>query len=158
MSNLRTAILAIEAEINHAQKGLAYYMERVRSLEEALAGIVQAEGNISKASGTPSRVSELPAQKIKGKTKAAKKTRNKTEVEAGELPSTGGDYWKGLVNGEPKSAQAILAESVHGLGFVPTKTQVGKLMNRMTFTLNSLVKAGKIQDSGSGRERRFFKN
>ena len=80
------------------------------------------------------------------------------EAQVAELPSTGGDYWKNLVGAEPKSGQAILAEAVNGLGFTPTKAQVSKLLNRMTFALNSMVKAGAIQDSGSGRERRFFRN
>lgn len=158
MSNLRTAILAIEAEITHAKKGMAYYAERVRALEEALADIAHAEGNIAITSGKLARSSATLVGKIEGKAKPIGKIKKASEEQAGELPSTGGDYWKNMVTGEPKSAQAILAEAVRGLGFAPTKTQVGKLMNRMTFTLNTLVKSKKIQDSGSGRERRFFQN
>jgi hypothetical protein len=50
-----------------------------------------------------------------------------------------------------------LKAAVSSLTFTPTKLQTQKLAGRMTFALNALVKANKIQDSGKGRERRFFK-
>jgi hypothetical protein len=159
MSNLETAIDAIKAEIEHAKKGLAYYTERVSSLEQALAGIAQADTG----HGNGSLV--LPG-KVGAKHKAANRKGRKaksakgTAADAGqvaELPSTGGSYWQDLVTAEPKSGRAILAEAINNLGFAPTKAQVAKLVNRMTFALNTMVKAGVIQDSGSGRERRFFK-
>lgn len=161
MSNLHTAKLAIEAEIAHAKQGLDYYAEKVKSLQQALAGVVQAEGSTAAASPTSSKALKSPTKT--GKRKAAPGKRGgiaqaATATQAGELPSTGGDYWKNLVATEPKSGRAILAEAINGLGFTPTRAQVGKLMNRMTFALNSMVKAGTIQDSGTGRERRFFKN
>lgn len=153
MSNLRTAKLAIEAEIAHARKGVAYYTERVSSLEQALARVASAE-----------EVSIEPSEMGK-KTRASKKTKVSTPRGAGkfnaeqvaDLPSTGGDYWKNLVTDQPKAGQEILSDAVHQLGFTPTRTQVGKLRNRMTFALKALVASGAIQDSGSGRERRFFK-
>ena len=161
MSNLHTAKLAIEAEIAHAKQGLDYYAEKVKSLEQALAGIVQAEGSTSAASSTSSKTLKSPTKAGKRKTSAGKRGGNAqagAATQVAELPSTGGDYWKNLVATEPKSGRAILAEAINGLGFTPTKAQVGKLMNRMTFALNSMVKAGAIQDSGTGRERRFFKS
>jgi hypothetical protein len=50
-----------------------------------------------------------------------------------------------------------LQAAIDKLGFTPSKTQVKKLAQRMTFSLNALVKANKIKDSGSGRNREFFK-
>jgi len=50
-----------------------------------------------------------------------------------------------------------LKSAIDKLGFTPTNTQIKKLTQRMTFALNALVKANKIQDSGAGRERVFFK-
>ncbi|HTN66164.1 MAG TPA: hypothetical protein VL051_08280 [Burkholderiaceae bacterium] len=160
MSNLHTAKLAIEAEIAHAKQGLDYYAERVNSLEQALARIMQAEGGAAAVAPAPAKAAKPQAKAGKRKARTAKPGVAATgaEAEVAELPSTGGDYWKNLVGAEPKSGQAILAEAVNGLGFKPTKAQVGKLLNRMTFALNSMVKAGAIQDSGSGRERRFFKS
>jgi hypothetical protein len=38
-----------------------------------------------------------------------------------------------------------------------TAIQVKQLVGRMTFSLNTLVKQKRIQDSGAGRDRRFFK-
>jgi len=119
MSNLQTATLAIEAEIVHANNGLAYYAARVQALEQALA--------------------ERP------------------EKESAELPSTGGAYWPNLLTDQGQHSSAILKSAIDQLGFTPTKTQIKKLTQRMTFALNALVKTKKIQDSGSGRDRLFFK-
>lgn len=153
MSNLRTAKLAIEAEIAHAKKGAAYYAERVNSLEQALARIASAE----EVSIAPSAMGKEAKANRKTKAAGRRGTKNPDTAQVAELPSTGGDYWKNLVTDQPKSGQAILADAVNQLGFAPTKTQVGKLRNRMTFALQALVKSGEIQDSGIGRERRFFK-
>jgi len=76
---------------------------------------------------------------------------------ANQLPFTGGEYWPNLVTSDPQSGADILRASVAGLGFEPSPEQVKKLQQRMTFVLNALVKDKKIQDSGSGRARRFFK-
>ena len=81
----------------------------------------------------------------------------RAEKESGELPSTGGDYWPNLLTEQGKHSSEVLKSAVEQLGFTPTKTQIKKLTQRMTFALNALVKAKKIQDSGSGRERLFFK-
>ena len=74
-----------------------------------------------------------------------------------DLPFTGGDFWPNLVLEQPRSASEILDAAIATMSFAPSKVQTQKLAGRMTFALNSLVKAGKIKDSGSGRERRFFK-
>jgi hypothetical protein len=74
-----------------------------------------------------------------------------------DLPFTGGDYWTNLLSDQPKSGPEIFKSAIAQLGFTPSKEQIAKLGGRMTFALNTLVKAKKIKDSGSGRERRFFK-
>ncbi|HCE08693.1 MAG TPA: hypothetical protein DEQ40_08865, partial [Oxalobacteraceae bacterium] len=73
------------------------------------------------------------------------------------LPSTGGDYWPNLLTEQGQHSSEILKSAIDKLGFTPTNTQIKKLTQRMTFALNALVKANKIQDSGAGRERVFFK-
>jgi len=157
MSNLRTAQLAIEAEIAHARQGLAYYAERVNSLEQALAGIVNAETSVGKRA--PVETAKSRAKNAKRKEKApGRRARETAAAQVAELPATGGDYWLNLVGSEPKSGSTILADAVHGLGFTPTRAQVGKLRNRMTFALKAMVNGGQIQDSGAGRERRFFRS
>lgn len=159
MSNLRTARLAIEAEIAHAKKGAVYYMQRVSSLEQALAQIVNA-GEVTQASVETDAKEIGRAAGKAGKAKRGRRRRTETENgdEAGKLPSTAGDYWQNLIGEQPKSGADILAEAVRGLGFEPTRAQVGKLRNRMAFALNTLVKSGAIKDSGNGRERRYFRD
>ncbi len=76
MSNLRTAQLAIEAEIAHARQGLAYYAERVNSLEQALAGIVNAETSVGQ---------RAPVESAKSRTKNAKR-KEKAQVGVGAKP------------------------------------------------------------------------
>jgi len=150
MSNLRTARLAIEAEIAHAKKGAAYYMERVSSLEQALAQLSSA-GEVAPGVKTNGKAAGTPA-----KTRGPKRRRVEAG-EAGQLPSTAGDYWQNLIDEQPKSGADILAAAVNGLGFTPTRAQVGKLRNRMAFALKALVQSGAVKDSGSGRARRYFR-
>ena len=170
MSNLGSAKAAIEAELSHAKQGLAHYQAQVAALEGALSQLAVIAGASDTAitgSVTKKRPKAVKAAKaVKGrrgrppkadkvetvKSKATKRTRGTKE-----LPFTGGDYWPNLVTSEPQSSADILRASVAGLGFEPAPEQVKKLQQRMTFVLNALVKDKKIQDSGSGRARRFFK-
>lgn len=160
MSNLQTATLAIEAEIVHAKNGLAYYAARVNALEQALAEIKNVKESSSaspqgaklpKAPRTPAAVAGVKRLK-----KTAKKKSGPVK-EGAELPSTGGDYWPNLLSDQGQHSSEVLKSAIDKLGFTPSKTQVKKLAQRMTFALNALVKAKKIQDSGSGRDRLFFK-
>lgn len=78
--------------------------------------------------------------------------------EADALPTTGGDFWLGLVTDEPKSAVDISKAAIAALGIKPDqKRNIQKLKQRVSPALAGLLSAHKIQDSGSGRERRFFK-
>lgn len=160
MSNMQTATLAIEAEIVHAKNGLAYYAARVKALEQTLAEIRNV-GESPAASTQPAKLPKTLRAPAAGagakRLKKSAKKKSGPEKEGAELPSTGGDYWPNLLADQGQHSSAILKSAVDQLGFSPTKTQVKKLAQRMTFALNALVKAKKIQDSGSGRERLFFK-
>ena len=158
MSNIDSAMAALKAELGQAKQGLAYYQSQVSALETALTQL-GALGQV------PARRGRKPGKAVKAE-KPAKAGRGRPAKAKGksgrargpkDLPFTGGDYWPDLVGSEPQSASDILNASVAGLGFEPSREQVKKLSQRMTFVLNSLVKAGKIKDSGSGRGRRFFK-
>lgn len=167
MSNLNTAKLAIEAEIAHAKKGMAYYTSRVKALEQTLLELTQMnEIDEVPADGPQPNQSRAKRSAVPAKAKA--KTKMKSRVassskgngaikEVGALPSTGKDYWPSLLSEQPQTAPAILASAISRLGFEPTREQIKKLSQRQTFALNTLVKAGAIQDSGTGRERVFFK-
>ena len=163
MSNLKSAAAAIEAEIAYARSGLDYYTSRVETLEQALANL-QAIGE------TEDKSLPAPAQKTGHKLKRGPRAKQAKAVEpklnkkekkerkgANDLPSTGGEYWPNLVTDQPQHSSAILEAAIGKLGFAPSKDQVKKLTQRMTFALNSLVKSNKIQNSGSGRDRVFFK-
>jgi hypothetical protein len=154
MSNLESAKAAIQAELSHAKQGLAYYHSRIDSLEKMLTQLASVSGSKQDMSAV-----------VKGKRgrkpltgKPGKQKRVGKESSGGhELPFTGAEFWPNLVHEQPRSASEILKAAISTLGFTPTKLQVQKLAGRMTFALNALVKANKIQDSGKGRERRFFK-
>lgn len=163
MSNLKTAKLAVEAEISHARQGMSYYAARVKSLEQALAEL----DNVGEEGKTSSEAVAKPkkAEKIKAAGKAvekrAKKSNGKAEnsgAGAGELPRTNSEFWINLMSDQPQHGAEVLKAAIRTLGFDPDKEQVKKLQQRMTFTLNSLVRANKIKDSGSGRERVFLKS
>ena len=158
MSNLESAKAAIEAELSHAKQGLSYYKTRIAALELTLSQLASVTGSSQASSAAKPPGKRGPKA---GAGKRAKLTTKKKEdgVAGGnDLPRTGGEYWPNLVLDKPRSASEILQASIAGLGFSPSKEQIQKLAGRMTFALNALVKAKKIQDSGSGRERRFFKS
>lgn len=174
MTNLTSAKESIQAELTHAKEGLGYYTSRVATLEKALAQLaaIGAEAVDPTVTANVKRGPKALAAKPVKPAKATKiafgakatekpaKPAKKAKVAkdgAKELPFTGKDYWPNLVTDQPKSATEILEAAIAGLGFTPTKAQIQKLAGRQTFALNTLVKVKTIQDSGKGRERRFFK-
>jgi hypothetical protein len=170
MANIDSAKAAIEAEIGHARKGLDFYQTRVEGLQRVLESIASIDGkssHIALAGTAPQKRGRKPkaanqvnetAAKASGGSGAKRKGRGSAAASGGnDLPFTGGSYWSDLITSEPKSAGDVRDAAVAALGFTPTKQQVQKLANRMTFALNALVKSGEIRDSGHGRERRFFK-
>lgn len=163
MSNIAAAKAALEAELSQARQGMAYYQSQVHALEQALKqlsglNLVETGSGGAKRGRKPGKVTKetKPAKAGRGRPAKAKKSTRAVKG-PNDLPFTGGDYWPNLVKSEPQSASEILNASIAGLTFEPTKEQVKKLAQRMTFVLNSLVKTGGIKDSGSGRGRRFFK-
>jgi hypothetical protein len=163
MSNLESARAAIEAELAHAKEGFAYYQSRIDALQKMLSQLasvagadgVTATGRRGKR-GRPSRkaAADKPA-KATGNRGRGRKAGN--GAGGNELPFTGGNYWTNLISEKPQAVSEILHAAIGKLEFIPSEEQVKKLAGRMTFALNALVKTKKIQDSGSGRERRFFK-
>jgi hypothetical protein len=157
MSNLESAKAAIQAELSHAKQGLTYYRSRIDSLEKMLAQLaIVGDSSQGLSAVVKGKRGRKPLVAKAGK--PGKQKRGGKESSGGnELPFTGADFWPNLVHEQPRSASEILKAAISSLGFTPTKLQAQKLAGRMTFALNALVKANKIQDSGKGRERRFFK-
>lgn len=157
-ANIEKAIGALSAELDHAKRGLSHYQSIVRNLENALVnlGVVgsasQNEGSAGDDSGKPrrGRKPKSAADLAQGK-QSGKQRKDK-------LPFTGGTFWVDLISDQPQSGADVLAKAIGKFGLNPTPDQRKKLVNRMTFALNDLVKTEKIKDSGRGRERRFFKS
>ncbi|GAB3540373.1 hypothetical protein GCM10027343_09370 [Noviherbaspirillum agri] len=180
-SNLKSARQAIEAELAHARQGATYYSTRVEALEAALEQLesVEADGDTStratKRGATGAKQAEprrgrkrrsasggaqrgngagAPRQQQSQKQRAARASRA-----AGSLPTTGGDFWLKLVSDEPRSAVDISNAAIEALGIRPDqKEEIQKLKQRVSPALAGLLSAHKIQDTGAGRERRFFKS
>lgn len=148
-SNLSSARQAIQAELQHAKQGAEFYQSRVAALEEALEKLDTVDAE------TPAP----PRARAGARTGAAKGGGRRMQNARGgsQLPSTGGDFWPDLITEQPQSAPEILNAAVKALGITPSKGDLKKLSQRQANALNALVKAHKIEDSGAGRARRYFR-
>jgi hypothetical protein len=162
--NLNAATAAIVAEIAHTKAGLAHYANRLSALEKTLAELKDLGHGMTSVASKQESGKVLPVKGVKRpgkeKLKAAKSKVAKASaaIDNGpELPPTGGDFWPSLVVEQPRSNAEIMDAAIARFGFIPTPAQVKQLANRQTFALNTLVNQKKIQDSGAGRSRRFFK-
>lgn len=151
MSYVNSARHSIEVELEHAKQGAAYYEARVALLEDVLATIESIDGAPAKQPKAKGARNDTGRQVAKSPAAGAKRNRD-------SLPSTGKGFWPGLITATPQSAAEIMDAAVKALGITPSPEQSKKLMQRMTNALHTLVKTKEIQDSGSGRERRFFRS
>jgi hypothetical protein len=174
-SNLNSAKQAIEAELTHARQGAAFYATRVQALEIALQqlenvdtenGAVPAapdapmhtKGKVAgaKRGRKPGSVAKANGASTEEKTKGRKKGRGRP---SSSLPTTGRDFWFGLISDQPQSAVEISNAAVTALGIAPSqKREIQQLKQRVAPALASLVATHHISDTGSGRQRRFFKS
>jgi hypothetical protein len=153
VSNLKSASQAIRAELEHARKGAAFYQARVEALEEALSKIDSVEVATKQTPKSSKAGKKEPAvQARRGRKPGAAATGN-----GSVLPSTGKDFWPNLITAQPQSAPEILDAAIRSLGISPSREQIKKLAQRQTSALHNLIKSRAIEDSGSGRARRFFK-
>ena len=181
-SNLKSARQAIEPELDHARQGAAYYAARVEALETALQQLDSVEGDSAASLKGAANAGGMKRSAVHGRRRAhaasngtgngngsartragvAKRGR-KTGAAAGakrsgSTLSTSGDFWLSLVSEEPRSAVDIANAAIETLGIQPDqKAEIQKLKQRVSPALAGLVSAHKINDSGAGRERRFFK-
>jgi len=180
--NLTSARKAIEAELLHAKQGMEFYSSRVEALEAALTQLesVDMDGAQDDSesrrpagrSGTagakrgrkPRAASEAATQGApraarKGKAAGARKKVAGRNGSAETLPTTGLDFWVRLVTEEPRTAVEIANAAAREIGLgEDQKDQIQKLKQRVAPALTALVSAGKVKDSGAGRERRFFRS
>jgi hypothetical protein len=152
MTNLTSARQAIQSELSHARQGAAFYQARVTALEEALEKIKSADSpDVAPQTSKATKQKKTAAKRVTGRKNAVRGSAG-----SGDLPSTGGGFWKNLITTHPQSAPEILIAAVEALGISPSKEQLKKLSQRQTNALHNLIKAKAISDSGSGRNRRFF--
>jgi len=156
MSNLKSAEQAIQAELDHARQGLAYYQSKVGALEEALAKVHSVQTVLSEE-GPVSRAA-------KPKTSAAPKSQGKRRAQTAgaagsndKLPSTGKDFWPSLLTDDPQSPAEILSAAIKSLGISPSADQTKKLSQRQANALSVMAKNGDINTVGDGRSRRYFR-
>ncbi|WP_151636190.1 hypothetical protein [Noviherbaspirillum aerium] len=157
MSNLKSAEQAIQAELDHARQGLAYYQSKVEALEDALAKVhsvqtvLNEDGNAPVA--TKTRRSSAAAPKSQGK----RRTQPASAGGADKLPSTGKDFWPSLLTDDPQSPAEILSAAIKALGISPSADQTKKLSQRQANALSVMAKSGDISTVGDGRSRRYFR-
>ena len=181
--NLNSARHVIEAELSHARQGAAYYAARAEALEVPLDQLERVDNqpqppseSTKKAapSGTTGRRTARRAANSKralqrasvngssrqpNKTSQGMKRRSAgSSTDTSALPTTGGDFWFKLVSEQPQSAIDIANTAIKELGIGPDqKEQIQKLKQRVSPALASLVATQKIRDSGTGRDRHYFK-
>ena len=163
MSNISTVKTALDAEIQHAKQGLAFYTALITVLEQM---IEQLDGLNTDAGAPPasnqagkraySRRASLkkgddavPVTKPKKSAKAAKAAR------ASSLPKTGGSFWQALLTSTPMSNQELLNAAIAALGMRPTPEHLKKLRQRLANAVTIMTKDGSMRSEGSGRARRF---
>lgn len=157
MSNLAKARQTILAELRHAEQGAAYYESRAAALRAALEKLEQSDG----AQATPARrqsgsSKSASAKALKQASKAGKRSgARKASSSRQALPKTSQAFWLGFIGQQAKTAADIANAAVASLDFVPTPEQTKQLKSRLAPTLQALLKAKKVQDTGSGRERKY---
>lgn len=159
MQRLSEARRSLKEEIAHARQGAEYYQRRVEALEqtlEQLERIDQDEPHSTTSRAKAGRKKAEGTYSTGAKKTSAKAAATKSST-AADLPSTGGDFWPGLITSEPISTGDLYKAAVAKLGMTPSKEQEKKLKFRMNSALNVLTAGGTIKSTGSGRERRYFK-
>lgn len=150
MSNLSAARQAIQAELDHAREGAAYYQSRVAALEEALAKLDSVES-------AEEDTGNAPSAQTRSRSRRGRPAREQVAKKESELPATGKSFWTGLLTSEPQSNRELLASAIKALGIEPSGDKVKKLSQRQTNALHNLVKANEISTTGSGRGRRYYR-
>lgn len=150
MSNLRSAKESLAAELAHARQGLAFYDARVAALEETLNTLETLNAEIGDKPHRQERQQRAPRTQTSARGGRGRK-------ESGGLPATGKEFWTSLVTNQPRSTREILEAAIQTLDIDPSRDDLKKLSQRQANALHMLVKEKVISDSGSGRERRFFR-
>lgn len=162
MSNLRTVKAALDAEIQHANEGIAFYAARIASLEQMIEQLDHlATGNGAKPptktagkkrtggrGANAARGAAVPAEKLK-------KSPGGASGRKSALPKTGGAFWQSLLSSTPMSNQELLTAAIAALHIRPAAADLKKLKQRLANAVTSMAKDGTMRSEGRGRARRF---
>lgn len=133
-----TAQRILQSELDHAKRGLAYYQERVNMLDAAI------------------RELNTPSARRQGRKQQDASTRR---APSNALPETGLAFWLKHITKRARTAPQITLSAAASLRIDPEKDRetFKMLRNRIGPALKTLVSSSQIEDSGSGRDRRYFK-
>lgn len=148
MSNLKTARQAILAELKHVEEGVAYYQKRAAALRAVLEQLEGSDNPVTTATRT-SKVSHKASKQSKPA------VARKTSASKQALPKTSRDFWLSFIGPEPKTAAEIGNAAVASLDFTPTSEQAKQLKSRLAPTLQALLKAKAVKDTGARRDRKY---
>lgn len=89
----------------------------------------------------------------------ARKAVNARKAQGNALPETGLAFWLKHISKSARTAPEIALSAAESLSIDPQKdkTTFNILKNRSGPALQALVKSAQIMDSGSGRDRRYYK-
>ncbi len=137
MEYLNSAISAIADEIAILKEEAALCTQRWVALE----GILR----------------EIGALEFTNESKLAGESHSGKWARKNDLPSTRGTFWQDQVTSTPQTWIEILDGAIAKLGISLNSDQRRRFRQRMIFTLTNAVQDGEIEELGTGRERRFFR-
>jgi hypothetical protein len=161
MNNITSAKSSLQAELAHVQSGLAYYQSRVEALSAALHQLdeieehdeLEVEETSGKARGRKAAAQKSRAGKTAGKSAKAGRPRKS----GSRLPSTGGDFFPGLLSDQRQTMAELLRGAAAQLPFKPSADELKQLRARLVAAITAMLQAGKVHDEGRGRQRTFVK-
>ncbi|MEC4720442.1 hypothetical protein RY831_14865 [Noviherbaspirillum sp. CPCC 100848] len=152
MAKVHSAAKVIEDELKQARKAVAFYTKRIEDLEDILATLSSIDAPVTAKRGRAAK--DASASKASA-TKTAKSSTKGTR--STKLPSTGKDFWPGLLTDTPQSSAEVLKAAIAALRIRPNPDDRKKLTQRMANALSVLSKNGEIKAEGEHRNRLYSK-
>ena len=162
MSNISTVKSALEAEIQYAKQGIAFYAARIVAIEHIIIQLdeLRADAGAPSITATAKRgkahSASLPtASDVARSIKPSKAAKGAKSARASVLPKTGNAFWQSLLSITPMSNRELLDAAITSLQIRPTTNDLQKLKQRLANAITNMTKDGAMHSAGSGRERRF---
>lgn len=131
----------LQADLDNARKGVTYWTQYAKSLEEALSKLDHIDDNTGSPKVKPSKAEKVAKPKLSDKEK---------------LPNTGGDFWKDQFGPTPLGTAELLANAAKSLGLKNlSKDSKKRLASRLATATQLLIKADQVKAHGAGRQRTY---